>query len=57
MYNRYLDDSEFTLLDPEPQSNAPGRQTQNQNHANQHGQNRPGQPRPGLRGRLPQKTI
>ena len=39
MYNRYLDDSEFILLDPEPQNNAPGRQT--------HGQNRPNQPRPG----------
>ena len=39
MYNRYLDDSEFILLDPEPQTNAPGRQT--------HSQNRPVQPRPG----------
>ena len=39
MYNRYLDDSEFVLLDPEPQANAPGHQT--------HGQNRPNQPRPG----------
>ena len=39
MYNRYLDDSEFVLLDPEPQTAAPGRQT--------HGQNRPNQPRPG----------
>ena len=34
-----MDDSEFILLDPEPQNNAPGRQT--------HGQNRPNQPRPG----------
>ena len=47
MYNRYLDDSEFTLLDPEPQVNAPGHQAQNQNRSNQHGQNRPNQPRPG----------
>ena len=47
MYNRYLDDSEFTLLDPEPQANAPGHQAQNQNRSNQHGQNRPNQPRPG----------
>ena len=47
MYNRYLDDSEFVLLDPEPQTNAPGHHTQNQNHANQHGQNRTNQPRPG----------
>lgn len=39
MYNRYLDDHEFILLDPEPQANAPGRQA--------HGQNRPNQPRPG----------
>ena len=38
MYNRYLDDSEFILLDPEPQTGAPGPQT--------HGQNRPNQPRP-----------
>ena len=39
MYNRYLDDSEFTLLDPEPQTNAPGHPA--------HSQSRPGQPRPG----------
>ena len=39
MYNRYLDDSEFVLLDPEPQTAAPGRQA--------HSQNRPNQPRPG----------
>ena len=40
MYNRYLDDSEFLLLEPEPQPGAPGRQTRDQN--------RPNQPRPGL---------
>ena len=39
MYNRYLDDSEFILLDPEPQAGAPVHQM--------HGQNRPNQPRPG----------
>ena len=39
MYNRYLDDSEFVLLDPEPQTGVPGQQ--------KHGQNRPNQPRPG----------
>ena len=39
MYNRYLDDSEFILLDPEPQPGTPGHQAP--------GQNRPGQPKPG----------
>ena len=47
MYNRYLDDSEFTLLDPEPQASAPGHHAQNQNHSYQHGQNHPNQPRHG----------
>lgn len=47
MYNRYLDDSEFVLLDPEPHANAPGHHTQNQSHSNQHGQNRPNQPHHG----------
>ena len=46
MYNRYLDDHEFILLDPEPQANAPGRQAHGQNHPNQP---RPGQNRPALR--------
>ena len=45
MYNRYLDDSEFSLLE-EPQTNAPGRQTQGQSRPNQP---RPGQNRPTLR--------
>ena len=47
MYNRYLDDSEFILLDPEPQAGAPGHQAQGQNRPNQprSGQNRPA-PRP-----------
>ena len=42
MSNRYLDDSEFSLLE-EPQNNAPGRQAQGQSRPNQprHGQNRP----------------
>lgn len=39
MYNRYLDDDEFILLDEEPQAGASGQQA--------HGQNRPNQPRPG----------
>ena len=39
MYNRYLDDDEFVLLDPEPQASVPGQQMK--------GQNRPNQPRPG----------
>ena len=47
MYNRYLDDNEFTLLEPEPQVNAPGRHAQEQNRSHQHGQGHPGQPRPG----------
>ena len=38
MYNRYLDDSDFVLLE-EPQDNAPGRQA--------HGQSHPGRPNPG----------
>ena len=46
MYNRYLDDSEFVLLDPEPQTGAPGHQTHSQNRQ---GQPRPGQNRPALR--------
>ena len=44
MYNRYLDDSEFILLDPEPQAAAPGHPAQGQDHS--HGQGRPNQPRP-----------
>ena len=47
MYNRYLDDSEFILLDPEPQTGAPGQQAQNQDRSNQNGQRRPNQPHPG----------
>ena len=46
MYNRYLDDSEFVLLDPEPQANAPGHPAQGQERPNQRGHNRPNQPRP-----------
>ena len=38
MYNRYLDDNDFVLLE-EPQANAPGRQA--------HGQSHPGRPNPG----------
>ena len=43
MYNRYLDNSEFVLLDPEPQTVAPGHQAQER--SGQHGQNRPNPPR------------
>ena len=48
MYNRYLDGSEFVLLEPEPQTNAPGHRAPGQNRPNQPrpGQNRPA-PRPG----------
>ena len=52
MYNRYLDDDEFILLE-EPQTDAPGHQVQSQNHSHPHGQNRPGQPRPGQSGPAP----
>ena len=38
MYNRYLDDNDFVLLE-ETQANAPGRQA--------HGQSHPGRPNPG----------
>ena len=47
MYNRYLDDSEFTLLDPEPQANIPGHPAQGQDRPDPHGPGRPGQQRPG----------
>ena len=46
MYNRYLDDDEFILLE-EPQTGAPGHPTQSQDRSDPHGQNRPNQPRPG----------
>ena len=45
MYNRYLDDSEFILLE-EPQTGAPGHQAQGQDRSHPHGQSRPDQPRP-----------
>ena len=53
MYNRYLDDSEFILLD-EPQAGAPGHPAQDRDRSGQNGQNRanrphPGQNRPALR--------
>ena len=47
MYNRYLDDSEFILLDPEPQTGAPGHPAQGQDRSHPHGEGRPSQPRPG----------
>ena len=46
MYNQYLDDSEFILLDPEPQTNSPGHQAQGQHRPDPHGQGRPNQSRP-----------
>ena len=51
MYNRYLDDNEFILLDPEPQTNAPGQPAQDQHRSHPRGQSqpRPGQNRPVLR--------
>ena len=48
MYNRYLDGNEFVLLDPEPQSSAPGHQAHRQSH--------PGQPRPGQSRPAPRPT-
>ena len=50
MYNRYLNNDEFILLDPEPQTDVPGHPAQNQDHANQHRQNRSNQPRCGQNG-------
>ena len=47
MYNRYLNDSEFILLDPEPQANVPGHPAQGQDRSQTHGQNRPKQPHSG----------
>lgn len=43
MYNQYLDDSDFVLLEPEPQGPSPGRRPQGQGHPpHQHpGQNHP----------------
>lgn len=51
MYNQYLDDSDFILLDPEPQASAPGRgRQQGQNHGQGHpNQQRPAQKRPASR--------
>lgn len=48
MYNQYLDDSDFILLDPEPQGHPSGPDRQNQgrqgqHHPVQHGQRHPGQ--------------
>ena len=44
MYNRYLDDSEFVLLE-EPQNAAPGQPAQGRDRSHPPGQNRPA-PRP-----------
>ena len=56
MYNRYLDGREFTLLDPEPQGNAPGHPAQGRDRPGQHGQSRPDQPRPGQNRPAPRPT-
>ena len=45
MYNRYLDDSEFILLDQEPQAGAPGHPAQGRDRPHPNGQHRPA-PRP-----------
>ena len=47
MYNRYLDNSEFILLDPEPQTGVPGHPVQGQDRSHPHGQSHPNQPRSG----------
>ena len=48
MYNQYLDDSDFILLEPEPQAASPGRRPQGQGHREQSHPNRqsPGQHHP-----------
>ena len=56
MYNRYLDDSEFILLDPEPQTGAPGHPAQGQDRSKTHGQSRPGQTKPGQNRSAP-RTV
>ena len=57
MYNQYLDDSDFILLDPEPQA-APGRgRSQGQNSGQDHSnQQRPGQNRPASRPTGPSQS-
>lgn len=49
MYNQYLDNDSFVLLEPEPQSQ-PG----NHQNQNQHRQNRPSQPHPNGPRRPPE---
>lgn len=47
MYNQYLDDDSFVLLDPEPQGPTPGRRPQGQSHPHQEPSYRqPGRPAP-----------
>lgn len=48
MYNQYLDDSDFVLLEPEPQPQSPGRPAQGQSQPTQGhpNQQRPSQSRP-----------
>ena len=47
MYNRYLDGSEFIVMEPEPQTGAPGHPGQDQDRPGPNSQNRPNQLRPG----------
>ena len=55
MYNQYLDDDSFVLLDPEPQGAQPANRQGQQHHApssgqGDQGQHRPGAPHPGGAG-------
>lgn len=59
MYNQYLDGSDFVLLDPEPQSGAPGQRPQGNSQRGQGHPNRPpgnGQSRPAPRPPGPQPS-
>lgn len=48
MYNQYLGDSDFVLLEPEQQAPSPPPRSQPSRQEHGHSsQNRPGQPRPG----------
>lgn len=51
MYNQYLDDSDFVLLEPEPQSPSPGHRSQGHS---QHSQGHPNQQRPAQNRPTPQ---
>ena len=55
MYNQYLDDSDFILLEPEPQA-ASGHRPQGQHQQNRYGQGHPGQQRPNQNRPVPHPT-